>query len=238
MNYSDDIAKPIAVTIYRHSLAVRLCHWLNAISFLLLLISGVGILVAHPQFYWGQTGYFGMEPWLKLPITPDPNQTGWGRNLHFMFAWLLVINGVVYLLYASLSGHLWRLLPVKKQLCWAYIKQDIIHHLQFKTAHGEDARDYNLLQKLAYLLVIGVALPIMLLTGMTMAPGFVAAFPELLDLFGGRQSARTLHFLCAGGLVVFVLIHLFEIVLAGPVNEIRSMITGRYTLPQKRNAHD
>jgi thiosulfate reductase cytochrome b subunit len=102
-----------------------------------------------------------------------------------------------------------------------------------KLPKGEAARNYNTLQKLAYLGVLGVLLPVMILAGLTMSPAMDAAWPWLLDLFGGRQSARSIHFITAFLLVLFVVVHLAMVVLAGPFNEIRSMITGRYRLPKE-----
>ena len=116
----------------------------------------------------------------------------------------------------------------------AHIWQDIKKHARLDFPKGEAARWYNVLQKFAYLGVLVVLIPLMIGTGLTMSPSMDASWPWLLDIFGGRQSARSIHFICATLLVLFVLVHLLMVVLAGPFNEIRSMITGRYRLPREK----
>ncbi len=218
----------------RHKLGVRIAHWINAVAFVFLAVSGVGILLAHPQFYWGEAGYFGMEPWLKLWFEPDFVQTSWGRNLHFLFAWVFVVNGGVYLASALATGHFrTRLLPTREQLRTRHILADFAAHVGLRRRPGGIADDYNVLQKTAYLTVIVVLAPLMLLTGMTMAPGFVAAFPELTVLFGGRQSARSIHFIVANLLLAFLVVHLLEVALAGGGRMLRAMITGRLAAPKE-----
>lgn len=220
--------------LIRHPLGVRIAHWINAIAFVFLAVSGFGILLAHPQFYWGETGYFGMEPWLKLWFEPDFYQTSWGRNLHFLFAWVFVINGVVYVLAALASGYAKRrLLPTRDELRWRNVLVEVTAHLRFSRERAPSAGGYNSLQKASYLLVIFVLAPLMLLTGMTMSPGFVAAFPELTILFGGRQSARSIHFIVANLFLLFLLVHLVEVVLAGAGTMLRGMITGRAPAPEE-----
>jgi thiosulfate reductase cytochrome b subunit len=142
------------------------------------------------------------------------------------------------LLFGALSGHFRRdLAPAPDQLAARHILKDIWDHVRFRAPRGEGARRYNVLQKLAYLTVIFLLLPIMVLSGLTMSPAVTAALPVLFDLFGGRQSARTIHFLVANLLVLFVLIHVVEVFLAGVINQMRSMITGRYVIaPQARPA--
>jgi thiosulfate reductase cytochrome b subunit len=181
----------------------------------------------------GQPVERGFPPWLTIPSDQD---LAAGRRWHFFFAWLLVINGLAYLLFGGFSGHFRRdLAPRSEELRPAHLVADIREHLRLRPPRGEAARRYNTLQKLTYLLVIFVLLPLMLLTGLTMSPGVDAALPGLLDLFGGRQSARTVHFITASLILLFVLVHLFEVALAGPWNEIRSMITGWYRVgPEKQ----
>jgi thiosulfate reductase cytochrome b subunit len=163
--------------------------------------------------------------WATLPAYRDLSL---GRRWHFFFAWLFVANLAAYYAFGLLNGHLRRdLLPSRAQLRPRALMQDLLHHLKLQFPQGEAARHYNPLQKLAYLGVIGLLLPLVALTGMTMSPGMDAIFPWLIDLFGGRQSARTLHFIAANLIVLFVLVHLAMVVLAGPINEIRSMITGK-----------
>ena len=156
------------------------------------------------------------------------------RAWHFFFAWLFVINGVVYVLYALKSRHFQRdLLPTRTD--WRSIGHSIIDHIKFKHPQGEDAKRYNVLQKLAYIAVIFVLLPGIILAGWTMSPWLNSIFPGWVDFLGGRQSARTLHFIFAWTLVAFVLIHVFEVIISGLWNHLRSMITGNYRI--KGTAH-
>ena len=265
--------------IYRHTLAVRVTHWINVLCLTLLLMSGLQIFNAHPALYWGKASRFdtpflsmtgrqtesgdvkgvtrvaglefnttgvlgasreqgemtprGFPAWITVPSLHD---LATGRRWHFVFAWLFVINGLVYLLYSLLSGHLWRdLTPSLAQL--RGIGRSIIDHALLRFDHGEDARSYNVLQKLAYLGVIAV-LVVIVLTGLTMSPGINAAVPWLVDLFGGRQSARSIHFLCATATVLFVLVHVVMVILTGIWNNVRSMITGNYAIKTTGAGHD
>jgi thiosulfate reductase cytochrome b subunit len=166
--------------------------------------------------------------WLTLPGEPS---LALARDWHFLMAWLFVANGAVYLLFGVLNGHFRRdLAPAADQLRAAHILADVWDHIRLRVPRGEAARRYNVLQKLAYLTVVFLLLPIMVLSGLTMSPAVTAAVPSLFDLFGGRQSARTIHFLVANLLVLFVLVHVAEVFLAGIVNGMRSMITGRYVI--------
>jgi thiosulfate reductase cytochrome b subunit len=266
--------------LYRHLLPTRLWHWLNALSILIMLMSGLMIFNAHPRLYWGQYGANFDRPWLQIGGTPDGRghvvigrhieipTTGvlgrwtdpqgrvstrafpyWmtlpsryslsaARRWHFLFAWVLVLGGLVYVIASLINRHFRRdLLPSRREVAPRHIWQDIKDHARLRFPRGEAAAHYNILQKLSYALVIFGLIPLMILTGLTMGPGFNATFPQLLVLFGGRQSARSIHFLCAGGLVLFVFVHLAMVVLAGPIREIRSMITGWFKLPPER-AHD
>jgi thiosulfate reductase cytochrome b subunit len=124
--------------------------------------------------------------------------------------------------------------PKRGELSFKHLLHEIWDHARLKFPRGEAARNYNLLQKLTYLLVIFGLGPLLLATGLTMSPAFDAVAPWLLELFGGRQSARTIHFTCAMLIILFIFIHLLMVLLAGPFNEIRSMITGRYALPAEK----
>jgi thiosulfate reductase cytochrome b subunit len=169
----------------------------------------------------------GYPAWLTLPSYRD---LATGRRWHFFFAWIFVLNGLTYLGFGLWNRHLQRdLTPTKAELEPRHLLHDIVQHAQLKLPKGEAAKRYNVLQKLAYLGVI-VLLALMVLTGLTMSPGMDAVFPWLVQLFGGRQSARTIHWICANLIVLFVLVHLFMVVVAGAVNEIGSMITGRYAV--------
>jgi len=159
-----------------------------------------------------------------------------GRIWHFFFAWVLVIAGLGYGMVSLLNRHIQRdLLPRGEELRLGHLWHEICDHARLRLPSGAGALRYNSLQKLAYLSVLFVLLPLIILTGLTMSPGVNAAWPWLLDLLGGRQSARSVHFLCAFGFVLFILVHIAMVILAGPINEIRSMITGRFRLPKERD---
>lgn len=182
-------------------------------------------LSAGPQ---GGEQVRGFPAWATLP---GPQWLAMGRRWHFFFAWVLVINGLVYLAGGFLSGHLRRdLLPERRQ--WRTIAHAISEHLRLRFPKGEAARHYNILQKLAYLAVIFVVLPLTVAAGLAMSPHLDSVAPVLLDLLGGRQSARTIHFLGAAALVAFVLVHVIMVLLSGVWNNLRAMITGRYAIDE------
>jgi thiosulfate reductase cytochrome b subunit len=166
--------------------------------------------------------------WLTLPSDAG---LAVARDWHFAIAWLFVINGAIYLVFGLLNGHFRRdLLPAGDQFRLRHVLADIWNHLRLRRPRGAEARRYNVLQKLSYLAVVFVLLPVMVLSGLTMSPAVTAAAPVLFDLFGGRQSARTIHFITANLLVLFVLIHIVQVLLAGAFNLMRAMITGRYVI--------
>lgn len=221
--------------IYRHTFIVRLTHWLNAIVLLVMLGSGLNIFNAHPRLYWGRTGTNGDPSWLSINgwphwmTIPGFQDLADARHWHFLFAWVLGLNGLAYLVWSLCIRHLQRdLVPTGRDL--KGIGRSIADHAQLKHPTGEAAKRYNVLQKLAYLGVI-ILILVMVCSGLTLSPGIDTAAPWLLDLFGGRQSARSIHFICTSLIVAFVIVHLIEVVLAGPINEVRSMITGRYVVP-------
>jgi thiosulfate reductase cytochrome b subunit len=267
----------IPTIVFRHSIATRVLHWLNALCVFTVLMSGLQIFNAHPRLYWGQygantdhaalemtvgdpdkgqplgmvrigrheiptTGFLGVSKdgrgeliargfpsWATIPSYQD---LAMGRRWHFFFAWVLVFSSALYILISFATRHVQRdLLPTRTQWSLKGIARDFWDHVRLRFPTGEAARYYNSLQKLAYLAVLFILAPMILATGLTMSPGLDAGFPWLLNLFGGRQSARTLHFICAMSVVLFIVIHLAMVVLAGPLNELRSMITGRYVLP-------
>ncbi|MCX5495042.1 cytochrome b/b6 domain-containing protein [Kaistia dalseonensis] len=177
--------------------------------------------------YNGQERARAFPSWLTIPSYRD---LGMGRYWHFFFAWLFAINGAVYLVYGFISGHFRRdLAPKLEELKPAHIGHEIITHARLDFPKGEAARRYNALQKLAYLGVV-VLLALMVLTGLTMSPGVNAIVPWLVDVFGGRQSARTIHFICATLIVAFIIVHLVMVLLSGVWNNLRSMVTGRYAI--------
>ncbi len=268
---------PAARVIYRHTLLVRVTHWVNVVCLTILLMSGLQIFNAHPALYWGNRSTFH-EPFLALTAQEDADGSvvkgvttvlgksfattgvlgasrdengelaergfpGWitipsyqdlatGRRWHFFFAWLLVLNGAVYVANLLVRRHLKDFVPSGREL--RSIPESIREHLRLRFPKGDAALHYNVLQKLAYLSVI-IALPILVLAGLTMSPALDAAFPWLVSLFGGRQSARTIHFLVAFYLVGFVVIHVFMVRLSGFLNNMTSMITGRYAIEEKRH---
>lgn len=235
-------APPAHETIYRHGLAVRVTHWINVLVISLLLMSGLNIFEAHPRLYWGQFGADFDRPWFELArwlphglpnwaTLPEHRDLAVARRWHFFLAWLFVINGAIYYLFGLVSGHLRRdLAPRGAEIRPRNIWRSIVDHIRLKHPVGEEAKRYNILQKFAYLAVIVLLLPAMVLTGLTMSPGVDAAVPWLTSLFGGRQSARAIHFITANLIVLFVIVHIVEVFLAGVWNEIRSMITGRYVI--------
>jgi thiosulfate reductase cytochrome b subunit len=178
----------------------------------------------------GQAAERAFPTWATLPAVQD---LAAGRRWHFFFAWCFAINGAAYLAYSLLSGHLRRdLLPTRAQLAPRHLWQEIADHARLRFPKGEEAKRYNALQKMSYLAVAVVLLPAMVLTGLTMSPGMNAVFPGLLDLLGGRQSARAIHFISASLVVLFVVVHLAMVLLSGVWNNLRSMITGRYAIEE------
>ena len=170
----------------------------------------------------------GFPAWATVPSYRSLTD---GRRWHFFMAWLFVINGLVYWLWGLLGGHVRRdLLPKRDQLKPRHILHEIAAHAQLKFPKGDEARTYNVIQKITYLMVIAVILPLMVVTGLCMSPGFNATVPWLTDLFGGRQSARTIHFIAAGLIVAFIVVHVLLVLLSGVWNNLRSMITGQYAI--------
>lgn len=159
------------------------------------------------------------------------------RLWHLAFAWILAIALTAYMLWSFVNRHIQRDLHIRR-FEWSprHIWQDIKQHARLRFPTGAAALDYNILQKLSYIGVIFGLLPLVIATGLTMSPNLNAGLGWLLDLFGGRQSARSLHFIAAFGLVAFFIVHIAMVFLAGPINEIRSMVTGRYRLPTDRSA--
>jgi thiosulfate reductase cytochrome b subunit len=222
------------LAIWRHPLPVRLTHWVNVICVVILVMSGLNILEAHPHLYWGLASTFD-DPWLSFGDFPGWMTLPSGRNLavardwHFFFAWIFVINGLIYLAYALISGRFQRLMePSREEL--RHIPDSIVEHARLHFPEGEAARTYNVIQKLTYLVVLLLLLPLMLGTGLSMSPGMNAVLPGLLELFGGRQSARTLHFIAGAGIVLFAIVHVLLVFLSGPVNNLRAMTTGWFVI--------
>lgn len=213
----------------RHSIVVRITHWINTVSFLCLLVSGIAILLAHPRLYWGETGAVGSPSLIDLPFpfVLDVPIRGPGRYLHFLAAWVCVLNGGFYVLSGFLTRHFRRhLAPSKSDLAWTNIKGVLSNHLRFQRPGEEQSHSYNILQRSAYLGVVFVLFPLMIVTGLAMSPAVTSVFPVLVTGFGGQQSARTIHFFVACALVLFLFVHVAMVCRAGFVGRTRSMITG------------
>ena len=264
-----------AQVYYRHTLPVRLMHWVNVVALTVLFMSGLQIFNAHPALNFGKSSYNGTPPvleigarmstagqpqgvtrilgkefdttgWLGVTrdasgnyarstfptwmMLPGPQWLSMARSWHFFFAWVFVLNGLAFLIYAIASRHLTRdLAPTRDEL--RGIGASIREHIRFKHATGEAAKRYNVLQKLAYLVVVFVLLPLIVIMGMAMSPWLDSILSGWVDIVGGRQSARSIHFIVAWLLVAFVLIHVFQVIVTGLWNNLRSMITGRFKVP-------
>jgi thiosulfate reductase cytochrome b subunit len=261
--------------VKRHSVVVRLTHWVNVLCLTVLLMSGLQIFNARPQLDFGSktnfdnppfeigsdsaggqprgfvrigdhrfdtTGVLGLSDvdgaqterafpsWATLPSEQD---LGTGRSIHFVFAWAFVANGLIYLIWGFATGHFRRdFVPSGPQ--WRHIGRAIWDHARLRFPKGDEARQYNVIQKMTYALVALALLPLLVLAGWAMSPGLDARFPLLLDFFGGRQTARSVHFLAAFAVTLFVLVHVALVLVSGVFNNMRSMITGWYDIGQER----
>ena len=251
-----DLATPGAdESVPRHARWVRISHWILTASALTLAVSGFVILMAHPRLYWGEAGNDLTPALLELPISrnfqhggfDEPktffggvdgpfsasrtfdifNQNGWGRSLHFLAAWCLVVAGGVYLLRGAMAGHFRsRIVPSRRELAPPLLARDLADHLRLRVPRSSGSGPYGLLQKTAYTSVVFVATPLIVLTGLTMSPAVTAGLPFLLDLFGGYQSARTIHFFSFVVLLLFVLVHVVMVVRTGFKRQMRAMTLG------------
>jgi thiosulfate reductase cytochrome b subunit len=235
-----------------HAPWVSASHWAGAASLLVLAVTGFVILMAHPRLYWGDVGNDLTPALIELPISRNHqhggweaakpffpgagapvsasrmfdifNQNGWGRSLHFLAAWCLVVPGLLYLVRGIAGGHfrshLW---PGTSELAPRAIWRTVVDHVRFRLPPATGGPHYNVLQKLAYSSVIFVAAPLMVVTGLAMSPAVTAAWPPLLRLFGGYQSARTIHFFTFVVLVLFVVVHLAMVVASGFRRQMRAM---------------
>lgn len=240
----------------RHSLWVRITHWVGTVAFLLLVFTGAEILMVHPRLYWGEVGNDLTPAFLELPISRNYkhggyekrtaffndktspvsavrtyeifNQNGWGRSLHFLSAWILVVTGLFYLIAAIFSGHMHRqLLP--GNISSKSFFQDVKDHLVKRIPPRMPGGKYGLLQKTTYSVVLLFLFPVIILTGLTMSPAITAACPFLLKIFFGLQSARTLHFFASLLLVLFLLIHVVMVIRTGFRKNMLAMTIGNKT---------
>jgi thiosulfate reductase cytochrome b subunit len=242
--------------VYRQRLLTRLTHWAWAVSLFFLMLTGLQIFNAHPSLHIGKEAGFDYDnAILEIGARQDGDAlrgvtrvfgaefdtTGYlgvsdgearafpaaltipSYQIHFFFAWALVGTLALWLAASAMNGHLRQLIPTLADL--RALPRDIADHARLRFHH---TGEYSVLQKLAYASVLFVALPLMILTGLSMSPGFNAAAPWLLDLFQGRQTARTIHFLTMLALMGFFAVHMAMILLAGPLNEMRSILTGWY----------
>ncbi|QZH74404.1 MAG: cytochrome b/b6 domain-containing protein [Erythrobacter sp.] len=223
----NDAAKPRK----RHALSTRLWHWINAVSIIILFMSGLNISNAHRYLYWGDWGFAPEQAWLAVPRFPGwmtiPNyySLAGARDWHVLFALVFGFSLLAFMIAALLNGHMVRDLFARAR-AWkpSNVWHDVKQHLRFNFEHGDGK--YNILQKIAYAGVVFVLLPLMIFTGMVMSPGMEAAWPWLTDIFGGRQSARSLHFIAAWLLFGFFVVHVALVLLSGPFGQVRDMITG------------
>jgi len=235
-----------------HARWVRAVHWALAGAVLVLAFSGVMIFMVHPRLYWGLAGNDMTAAWLELPIGPNYrhggwapplhfapgghavisaartadifNQNGWARSLHFLAAWLLVGSGLVYAVLALITGHGARnLLPGRDGFAPAVVWADIRAHLGHQAVRP--GPPYGVLQRWAYAVVLA-AVPVMVCSGLAMSPYVTAGYPWVLDLFGGHQSARSVHFLTFALIALFVVVHLVMVLRTGPLRQLRAMTIG------------
>ena len=238
-----------------HTRWVRATHWVLAASVLTLAVTGFTILMAHPRLYWGTVGNDLTPALIELPVSrnyrhggwevstpafPDGgralsairtydilNENGWARSLHFLAVWLLLVTGTIYLLAGLFSGHLRRdLVPRRGELAGRLLRNDLAAHLRPRTRPAQGGPPYGLLQKCTYCGVVFLGLPLMVLTGWAMSPAMSAAYPFLPEIFGGTQSARTIHFGVFVALIFFVVVHLVMVGLSGFKRQMRAMTLG------------
>ena len=215
----------------RHALSTRLWHWLNLLCVVVLFMSGLTISNAHRRLYWGDWGFEASQAWLMVPRFPDwmtiPRyySLAVARDWHILMAWPFAL-GLLFMWIAMMINRHFKRDIVTKPREWrpSAIWRDVVEHLKLNFDHHEGK--YNFLQKLAYGLVLGVFLPMMIFTGISISPGMEPTFGWLVDLLGGRQSARSLHFIFAFAIAGFFIVHVLLVILSGPIRQMRDMITG------------
>lgn len=221
----------------RHPLSTRLWHWLNLPCLVILFMSGLTISNAHPYLYWGDWGFAPDQAWLAVPgfpgwmTIPSEYSLSAARDWHILMAWPFAL-GLLFIWIAMIVNRHFRrhLRTRRREWTRAAIAADVKAHLRLDFDHGgqggHGGHGYNFLQRLAYGVVLGVFLPMMVVSGMAISPGIEPAIPWLVDALGGRQSARSLHFLFAWGLFGFLIIHVVLVLLNRPLALLRDMITG------------
>lgn len=215
----------------RHALSTRLWHWLSLPCVVILLMSGLTISNAHPWLYWGKWGFAAEDAWLAVPRFPDwmtiPGyySLAVARDWHILAAWPFALL-LLFVWVAMLANrHFARdIATTRREWTPRAVLYDVKAHLRFDFDHADGK--YNFLQKLSYGLVLGLVLPGLVFTGIAISPGMGPSFGWLVELLGGRQSARSLHFICAAGLALFFFVHIALVLVSGPVRQMRQMITG------------
>jgi thiosulfate reductase cytochrome b subunit len=238
---------PVTKLAPRHSVLVRVTHWIITLCFFALLLTGIEILISHPRFYWGETGNVLTTPLFQLHIPSSrrlvptgysyvlPDQNGWSRALHFEAAWIAVLTGLLYVISGLLTRHFRKdLVPGKADLSWRALLTSFAKPLRLERPSPAEASSYNGLQRLTYLFVIFVLFPLVIWSGLAMSLGFASAFPWSVTLLGGRQSARTIHFFVSLALVLFLFVHVAMVCLAGFWSRTGAMITGHIAARKER----
>lgn len=210
----------------RHSATVRITHWMVVLSVLGLLVSGIGILISHPRLYWGETGGVGADSLFDVPIPFVIGPSVWNRPIHFFFGWILAFAGFGYVANGFITWHFRNDLLPGKDLRWTSFKVVILGHSRERSTGKNVAGSYTVVQRLVYLVVVFAIFPAIFWTGLAMSFGVTSVFPVMAVALGGHQSARTLHFAFVALLLLFVVVHILMIYIAGFVNNVRAMITG------------
>jgi len=202
-------------------------------------VKGVTTILGHQFDTTGVLGYSdGMRrafpDWATIP---SAKWLAMGRQWHLFFAWLFVVNGLIFTAYAFASRHATRdLVPTGRDL--RGIGKSVKDHLILRHPTGAEAKRYNVLQKLAYGSILFIVAPLIVLTGLAMSPTIDSAFPWILTILGGRQAARTIHFIACFSFVGFVVIHVVQVVLTGFLNNIRSMVSGWFIVKHEGVSHE
>ncbi len=228
--------------VKRHRISTRLWHWINAVAVIVMLMSGLMISNAHPHLYWGQYGANLDASWFDPPrfpgwlTIPSTYNLALARHWHLAFAWVFAFGFLAYLIVSLINRHLRDLHVEAREIAPKHLIAEVVHHAKLQFPTGAAALKYNTLQKLTYIVVLFGLFPLVILTGLCLSPGLSPVTMWAIDLFGGRASARSIHFICAGGIGLFIVVHLLLVLLAGPYHEIRSMITGKFRVPHDRPA--
>jgi thiosulfate reductase cytochrome b subunit len=221
------VLAPAPAAAPHHTAIVRVTHWVTTLCVFALLVTGIEVIVSHPRFYWGEEGNVMTPALFSIPIPASratvhtgygyvlPDQNGWSRYLHFEAGWVLVLTGLLYVIAGVASGH---------------FRKNLLPRLDEANAFS-----YNPLQRLSYLVVIFMLFPFLIWTGLAMSPAFVSAVPIAVTALGGRQSARTLHFAVSIALVLFVLVHVTMVWMAGFRSRVMAMVTGRARVAEETN---